>query len=58
MKRILSLLLCGTLCAGRLCGCASVFDRGYYSVTPHQEQSASDEAAAIHRAANGTALVS
>ena len=58
MKRILSLLLCGTLCAGLLCGCASVFDRGYYSVTPHQEQSASDEDASILRAENYTDLVS
>ena len=58
MKRILSLLLCGTLYAGLLCGCASVFDRGYYSVTPHQEQSASDEDASILRAENYTDLVS
>lgn len=56
MKRILAvLLLCAML--GGLTGCA-LFDRSYSSVTPHQEQSASEEDAAILRAENYTDLVS
>ena len=57
MKRILALLLCAALCAGTLCGCG-FFDRTFSSITPHQEQSASDEDASILRAENYTDLVS
>lgn len=58
MKRILSLLLCSALVLTALTGCSSIFDRSYSSVTPHQEQAASDEDASILRAESYTELVS
>lgn len=56
MKRILAVLLLCAMLSG-LTGC-TLFDRSYSSVTPHQEQSASEEDAAILRAENYTDLVS
>lgn len=58
MKRVISvLLLCALLC-GVGTGCGSLFDRSFSSVTPHQEQAASDEDAAVLRAENYADLVS
>lgn len=57
MKRIwLTALCCALLLA--LTGCGSLFDRSFSSVTPHQEQAASDEDASILRAENYADLVS
>ena len=58
MKRMTALLLSCAMSAVLLSGCASIFDRSYFSLSPHQEQSASDEDASILRAENYTDLVS
>lgn len=58
MKRVIAAaLLCALLC-GVGTGCGGIFNRSYSSVTPHQEQAASDEDAAVLRAENYADLVS
>ena len=58
MKQLTALLLCATLALTALTGCGSIFDRSYASVTPHQDQAASDEDASILRAETYAELVS
>ncbi len=58
MKRWIAALLCVVLLPTMLTGCSSIFDRDYASVTPHQEQAASDEDASILRAETYAELVS
>lgn len=58
MKRWIAALLCVVLLPTVLTGCSSIFDRDYASVTPHQEQAASDEDASILRAETYAELVS
>ena len=58
MKRLTALLLCIVLLLTTLTGCGSIFNRSYASVTPHQEQAASDEDASILRAETYAELVS
>ncbi len=58
MKRWIAALLCAAFLPTLLTGCGSIFDRDYASVTPHQEQAASDEDASILRAETYADLVS
>ena len=58
MKRMVCAALLCALALGALTGCGSLFDRSFSSVTPHQEQAASDEDASILRAETYADLVS
>lgn len=58
MKRFISTLALCALALSLLCGCASVFDRSYLSVTDHQEQATAEDDSSILQAETYADLVS